>query len=105
MGIDKKYTFSSFDVINEFLREIKLKYVVFDSNKSIEEFAKKDNDYYYYMDFPVGINKLRSKVIIYVKNQRHDFIDIPRNLICYLLDIESKSNWKVKNKWNIEMSK
>jgi hypothetical protein len=97
VGINKKYSFSSFDLINDFLRDIKLKYVVFDSNKSIEEFAKKENDYYYYIDFPVGINNLRSKVIIYVKNQRHDFIDIPRNLICYLLDIESKCNWKVKN--------
>ena len=78
------------------MRESNLKYVEFDSNKSIENFAKTKEDYYYYIDYPVGLNNLRSKVIIYVKNQNREFIDIPRSLICYLIEEDSKINWKVK---------
>jgi RNA recognition motif-containing protein len=99
VGIDKELSFSTLDVTNNMLNNDKIRFREFDSNTPLEQITNK-NSYYYYIDIPSGIqlgrSGLRTKIFVEVADAKKPFFtDYPRTILCNLLDLEERVNWKV----------
>lgn len=107
VGIKKELSFQTFNHIYEYLSDKKIKFESFNSVEwDLSELKKETKDYYYhYIEIPSGISlgsvEKRTRILIKHENRntqgnnKNDFIDISRLIICDLIDKKENINWKV----------
>ena len=95
----KDKSFQCLDITHHYLDKNGVEYSEHDSSESLDKIAK--NEYYYFLDIPTGIqfgtSSMRTKIYIKVNSNLKDCFDLPRNLICQVIDKKEKENWKVNN--------